>query len=115
MAVNRSRAPILATACFGLFFVQLDLTVVNVALKQIGGDLGAGRATLQWVVDAYAIFLASLMLSAGDLADRAGRRRVFLLGLGIFGAGSLGAAAAPSAGALIAARAVQGARSRTPS
>lgn len=57
-------------ACLGLFFVQLDLTVVNVALRAIGTDLGGGRAALQWVVDAYALALASLMLSAGDTADR---------------------------------------------
>ena len=99
---------VLATACFGLFFVQLDVTIVNVALRSIGGSLGAGTAALQWVVDAYALALASLMLSAGDAADRIGRRRVFVAGLGGFALGSLGCALAPSAGALVAARAVQG-------
>ena len=79
-------------ACLGLFFVQLDLTVVNVALRAIGTDLGAGRAALQWVVDAYALALASLMLSAGHTADRLGRRRIFVAGLALFALGSLGGA-----------------------
>ena len=99
---------VLATACFGLFFVQLDLTVVNVALRPIASTVGGSTAALQWVVDAYALALASLMLSAGDGADRHGRRRLFIAGLALFAAGSLACALAPGAAVLIAARALQG-------
>jgi len=92
----------------GYFFVLLDVTIVNVALADIGRSLGASRAELQWVVDAYALVLASFMLSAGDLVDRLGSRRLFLVGLGLFGVASGACAAAPSGGALIAARVAQG-------
>ena len=67
-----SRRAILLVACFGLFFVQLDVTIVNVALKPIASGLGTGTATLQWVVDGYALALSALILSAGDVADLAG-------------------------------------------
>ena len=105
---TRSRSLVLAVACFGLFFVQLDVTVVNVALRPIGSGLGAGTDTLQWVVDAYALALSSLILGAGDLADLAGRRKVFVSGLALFGASSVVCALAQSAGVLVAGRAVQG-------
>src|SRR4051812_5134937 len=101
--------PALLVASLGYFFVLLDVTVVNVALADIGDDLGGGTAALQWVVDAYALVLASGMLATGDVADRFGRRRVFVLGLGVFVAGSVGCALAPGIGVLVAARAVQGA------
>src|SRR5690349_3432104 len=88
--------------------VLLDVTIVNVALEDIGNGLGADRAELQWVVDAYAVALASLMLGAGHFADRFGCRLVFRVGIAVFGAASLACALAPSATALIAARVVQG-------
>jgi DHA2 family methylenomycin A resistance protein-like MFS transporter len=95
--------------CAGLFLVQLDVTVVNVALPSLRDSLGAAVGGLQWVVDGYAIALASLMLPAGTLGDRYGHRRMVLAGLAIFGAGSLGCGLAPGTGALVAARALQGA------
>src|SRR4051794_8234956 len=79
----------LAPACLGYFFVLLDVTVVNVALANMGSSLGTSRDGLQWVVDGYALVLASLMLSAGDVADLIGRRRVFIGGLLVFGGSSV--------------------------
>ncbi|HWH19136.1 MAG TPA: MFS transporter [Solirubrobacterales bacterium] len=104
----RGRGPALAVASAGYFFVLLDVTIVNVALARIGSGLGGSRSELQWVVDAYALVLAAGMLGAGDLADRAGSRRLFLAGLVLFGGASALCAAAPGAGVLIGARAVQG-------
>jgi DHA2 family methylenomycin A resistance protein-like MFS transporter len=98
----------LYVAAAGYFFVLLDVTIVNVALARIGGDLGAPRSEVQWVVDAYAVVLAACMLTAGDLVDLLGSRRLFLAGLGLFGLGSAACAVAPGAEALIAARAAQG-------
>lgn len=79
----------LAACCFGLFMALLDVTVVNVALPVIQRDLGASFSALQWVIDAYTIALAVLLASAGRLADVFGRKRVFMVGLGIFTVGSL--------------------------
>lgn len=98
----------LAPACLGYFFVLLDVTVVNVALANMGSDLGTSRDGLQWVVDGYALVLASLMLSAGDVADLVGRRRIFTLGLLAFGGASVICAIAPSVAVLVAGRALQG-------
>src|SRR5260370_17918832 len=86
----------------------IDSTVVAVALPAIGRHLHAGFQGLQWTVTAYTLTLASLILLAGSLSDRWGRRRVFLAGLGWFTLASVACAAAPSIGWLIAARAVQG-------
>jgi DHA2 family methylenomycin A resistance protein-like MFS transporter len=97
-----------ATVSFGFAMVQLDVTVVNVALPAIGHGLGAGAAGLQWIVDAYTLAFAALMLNAGFLGDRLGARRIYLAGMAVFAAGSLACGAAPSAGWLIAARALQG-------
>ena len=85
----------------------IDSTVVNVALPALQRDLGATAAQAQWVIEAYALLLASLLLVGGALGDRFGRRRVFSLGLAIFTAGSLGAALATSSGFLITALLVQ--------
>jgi DHA2 family methylenomycin A resistance protein-like MFS transporter len=98
----------LAPVCLGYFFVLLDVTVVNVALANMASDLGTSRDGLQWVVDGYALVLASLMLSAGDIADLAGRRRVFAIGLLLFGGSSVICALAPSVPVLVAGRALQG-------
>jgi MFS transporter, DHA2 family, methylenomycin A resistance protein len=98
----------LAPACLGYFFVLLDVTVVNVALANMASELGTSRDGLQWVVDGYALVLASLMLSAGDVADLVGRRRVFVAGLLAFGASSVICALAPSVAVLVAGRALQG-------
>jgi MFS family permease len=90
------------------FMLLLDITVVNVALPSIREDLGASFTDLQWVVDAYALTLAALVLTAGSLADRLGRRRVFAGGLAIFTVASLLCALAPDPTFLNAARALQG-------
>src|SRR5436190_19265078 len=86
---RRSGWATLVPACLGYFFVLLDVTVVNVSLANMSSDLGTSRDGLQWVVDGYALVLASLMLSAGDIADLLGRRRVFLTGLLLFGVSSV--------------------------
>ncbi|MFF9900052.1 DHA2 family efflux MFS transporter permease subunit [Streptomyces longispororuber] len=104
----RRRRAVLAICALSMFLVGLDTTIVNVGLPAIGDGLGTGTRHLEWIVDAYTIVLASLLTTSGALADRFGRRRVFQLGLGVFGVASLACALAPSAGALIAARAVQG-------
>lgn len=87
---------------------QLDATVVNVALPRIGHNLHVGLSSLQWTVNAYTLTLSGLLLLGGSLGDRLGRRRIFVVGVIWFTAASLGCALAPSAGVLIAMRAIQG-------
>jgi EmrB/QacA subfamily drug resistance transporter len=98
----------LLTVVIATFMLLLDITVVNTALPKLEQSLGASFTDLQWVIDAYALALATVVLTAGALADRFGRKRSFLLGLFVFSAASLACALAPSAGFLIGARAVQG-------
>jgi EmrB/QacA subfamily drug resistance transporter len=88
--------------------IMLDNTVVNVALPTIQRDLGAQLSELEWIVTAYALTFAALLLTGGKLADLLGRRLIFVAGLAVFASASLACALAPSAGFLIAARAVQG-------
>ena len=90
------------------FMLLLDITVVNTALPAIEEDLNASFTELQWVIDAYTLALAALVLTAGSLADRLGRRRLFAIGLGIFSVSSLAAGLAPDPTFLNVARAVQG-------
>jgi EmrB/QacA subfamily drug resistance transporter len=97
----------LVTACLALFVSTLDNTVANVALPQIGRSLHAGSVELQWVVDSYLVVRGCLLLSAGALSDRFGRRRTFVFGLGVFGVGSLLCSLAPTAELLIASRILQ--------
>ncbi len=97
----------LATS-FGFALVQLDVTIVNVALPRIGGSLQTGIAGLQWVVDAYALVFAALLLTAGFLGDRFGARKVYLGGLALFALASLACGVAPNAVFLIAGRILQG-------
>lgn len=99
---------LLITMCAGMFLVQLDVTVVNVALPTIEEDLHAGLPVLQWVVDGYAVVLAALLLCGGAVGDAVGHRRVVLGGFATFGLASAACALAWSAPALVAARAVQG-------
>ncbi|MBO9709248.1 MAG: MFS transporter [Caulobacter sp.] len=100
---------ILVAASFGFTITQLDVTIVNVALAAIGRELNAPTAGLQWVVDAYTLLLAALLLSAGALGDRFGPRRAFLAGLVLFAVSSAACGLAQSAAQLVLARAVQGA------
>src|SRR5215469_1262570 len=98
----------LAAMSLGYGVVQLDVTIVNTALNSIGSSLGGGVTELQWVVSAYTIAFAALILTAGAIGDRLGAKRVFMAGFIIFTAASLACALAPTAVLLIAARAVQG-------
>lgn len=98
----------LGAVCTGVFMLLLDVTIVNVALPDIEADLGTSLSGLQWVIDAYALTLAALLLSAGTVADIVGRRIVFATGIVVFTLGSLFCGLAPSIGALVGARAIQG-------
>src|SRR5579864_7573962 len=99
---------ILAIACVAQFMVVLDVSIVNVALPSIRHDLHYSAAGLQWVVNAYVLTFAGFLLLGGRAADLFGRRRIFLLGLGLFTGASLVGGLAQSAGVLTAARAAQG-------
>ncbi|MCE2565014.1 MFS transporter [Komagataeibacter sp. FNDCF1] len=99
---------VLGTCCLSLLLVVMDVTVVNVVLPSIRADMHGSFSTLQWVVDAYTLMVASLMLLVGSLADRFGRRRMFLLGIGLFCCGSAMCGLARSVEMLVFARAVQG-------
>lgn len=108
--MSRSRLPLItAAASFGFFVTQLDVTIVNVALDAIGGAFDAPTAQLQWVVDAYVLALAAMLLSAGAIGDRVGPRRAFVAGLLLFGLASAACGLATSPLMLIAARVAQGA------
>lgn len=98
----------LAAACAVLFLTFLDMTIVSVALASIQSRLHAGVTQLQWTVNGYALTFASLMLLAGSLSDRIGRKKVMLGGIVIFAAGSLLGALAPNPDVLISARVVMG-------
>jgi EmrB/QacA subfamily drug resistance transporter len=98
----------LAVTCLSVVVVGLDLTVLNIALPDISAALHAGTGDLQWIVDAYSLAFAGVMLPAGVIGDRFGRRRVLLAGLAVFLAASVWSALSVSAGELIAARAVMG-------
>lgn len=91
-----------------VFVVMLDGSIVNVALPTIGSALATGTTGLQWIVDAYLVVLACCLLSAGALGDRFGRRRVFRIGLALFGVASAAASVAPTLATLVAARMLQG-------
>jgi DHA2 family methylenomycin A resistance protein-like MFS transporter len=99
---------ILLACSFAFIIVQLDVTIVNVALPEIGRELQAGVSQMQWVVDAYTLGFAVFLLSAGAMGDRFGSRSVFLGGFALFTLASLACAIAPDALSLNVARAVQG-------
>jgi len=98
----------LAAVCTGVFMLLLDITIVNVALPDIQRELDASLSDLQWVIDAYALSLAALLLTAGSLADLFGRRRVYVIGLVLFTVGSVACGAAQDVTLLSVARAFQG-------
>jgi DHA2 family methylenomycin A resistance protein-like MFS transporter len=104
----RGRRLTLAATSLGWAVVQLDVSVVNVAIHAIGRELGGGTSGLQWVVNAYTIGLAAFILTAGSVADRLGARRMFVTGSLVFVIASAACGAAPTLGVLIAARAIQG-------
>src|SRR5580704_5045343 len=103
-----STSLILLTTSLGVLVAQIDTSVVNLAVKEIGAKLDAGVTALQWVVDAYNLVYASLLLTAGTLADLYGRRRIFALGIALFTIGSLVCGLAPNAIVLVAGRAIAG-------
>jgi EmrB/QacA subfamily drug resistance transporter len=103
----RRRNLVLAICCMSLFIVGLDVTIVNIALPSMRVDLDASVSGLQWILDAYTLVLASLLILSGSTADRVGRRRTFQTGLALFTAGSLLCSIAPGLGWLIAFRMVQ--------
>jgi EmrB/QacA subfamily drug resistance transporter len=102
------RTAILALVCAAQFMVVLDMAIVNLALPSIQTDLGFDDAGLQWVVNAYTIAFAGLLLFGGRAADLYGQRRLFMIGLGIFGIASLVAGIAQDSAVLVAARGLQG-------
>jgi EmrB/QacA subfamily drug resistance transporter len=104
----RDKRLTLAAATLGSFVALLDSTVVGIALPAISSNLGGGLESQQWIVNAYLLTLGSFILIGGSLGDVFGERRLFVLGAAGFGACSAGCALAPSVGALIAARALQG-------
>ena len=104
----RSKLPVLLTVCAAVLAINLDTTIVNVALPSISTDLDAGTRSLQWIVDGYNLAFAALVLAAGSLSDRYGRRPALILGLLGFAAASMVGAVVDSSGALIAARVAMG-------
>lgn len=110
MSTQSSRLPLItAAASFGFLVTQLDVTIVNVALDAIGDAFGAPTAQLQWVVNAYVLALAAMLLSAGAIGDRVGPKRAFLAGLVLFGLASAACGFATGPLGLILARVAQGA------
>src|SRR5437764_7724670 len=105
---TRRRMLVLATVCLAAFAINLDTTIVNVALPDLGRQLGATTRDLQWIVDGYNLAFAALVLAAGSVGDRFGRRPVLLLGLIGFAVASAVGALCTSPGALVAVRFVMG-------
>ena len=108
VARNYSGVWILVATILGSSMGFIDATAVNVILPVMQEDLGATLTELQWFIEAYALFLAALLLVGGAFGDRLGRKRVFMWGIAIFAGASIWAGLAPNAEQLIAARAVQG-------
>jgi EmrB/QacA subfamily drug resistance transporter len=106
---RRTKLLTLALSCLALFIVLLDMTIVNNALPSIQRHLNASLSGLQWIIDAYTLVFASLLLTTGSLSDRQGRKRWFLIGLAVFTTGSALCGVAPNTGMLVAARALQAA------
>ena len=103
------RGLVLATVCLAVFAINLDVTIVNVALPDIARELNASTKELQWIVDGYNLSFAALMLTAGSLGDRFGHRPALLVGFFGFAAASGVGAAVGSSAALITVRFVMGA------
>ncbi len=104
---SQRRYLVLGICCLSLFLVSIDNTIVNVALPSIRAELNSSVSGLQWIIDAYTLVLASLLMLGGSTADRLGRKRIFMIGTGSFILGSLLCSVAPSLGWLVAFRMVQ--------
>src|SRR3954471_10505569 len=98
---------VLAICCTSLLMVSMDTTIVNVALPALRSDLGTSTSGLQWVIDAYTMVVASLLMLSGSLADRFGRRRTFQIGMVVFTGASALCSAAPGLHSLIVFRMLQ--------
>src|ERR1700710_690212 len=98
----------LVAVCLGTFMLLVDITIINVALPDIQRQIGASFSDLQWVIDAYALTLASLLLTTGSLADLYGRKKLYILGLAVFTLASLLCGVAASPLMLILSRGFQG-------
>ena len=109
VGLNANRWSALVVVCVSALIINVDNTILNVALPTLVRDLHATSSQLQWIVDSYAMVFAGLLFVGGSLADRFGRKRFFLIGLTIFAAGSIGAAFSGSVHLLIACRALMGA------
>src|SRR5437867_13041749 len=109
-AVQTKRSPwiILLVLCLGFFMILLDLTIVNVAIPSIIDGLHAGLDEILWVLNAYILVYAVLLITAGRLGDMYGAKRLFLIGLAVFTLASIGCSLAQSPGQLILARVIQG-------
>ena len=107
--MNANRWSALVVVCVSALIINVDNTILNVALPTLVRDLHATSSQLQWIVDSYAMVFAGLLFVGGSLADRFGRKRLFLIGLTVFAAGSIGAAFSASIHLLIVCRAVMGA------
>ena len=107
-SADKGNGLVLGTLCLAALIINLDTTIVNVALPSLVRQLGASTTGLQWVVDAYNLVFAALVLAAGSLGDRLGRKGMLLAGLVVFGAASLAGSLAGTVGQLIAARAAMG-------
>ena len=108
VSTGRRRLAVVLALCLAAFIISVDVTIVNVALPILVRSLGASTTQLQWVVDAYSLVFAALVLAAGSLSDRQGRKGTLLVGLAIFASGSLAGALVNSTAELIAARAGMG-------
>ena len=108
MMRQETKRPATMTVLLGFFVIMLDTTIVNVSLAHIGKDLHGTTASLQWVVDAYTLSFAALLLSAGTACDRLGAQRIYLFGLILFALFSIACALSSSMEILISARALQG-------
>ncbi len=106
--VRERRWLLLGVLCLSLVMVVMAVSSLNVAIPTIQRELGASATTLQWIVDAYALVFAGLLLTAGALGDRFGRRKALLMGLAVFGAGALVSGLAGSASVIIVGRGIQG-------
>src|SRR5438105_8383262 len=103
-----SKTAVLLTLCLAALIINIDVTIVNVALPSLVRQLGATTTSLQWVVDAYTLVFAALILAAASLSDRVVRKGILLAGLGVFAVGSLAGSLCTTPNQLIAARAVMG-------
>jgi DHA2 family methylenomycin A resistance protein-like MFS transporter len=99
---------VLLAASLGVLVAQVDTSVVTLAVKRIGADLGSTVSEMQWMIDSYNLVYAAFLLTAGVLGDLYGRRRVFVLGIALFSLGSILCAAAPDTATLLFGRALTG-------